>query len=577
MTPFQLADSAKAPVNENDGGGGGGHGMNSCRGDGGNAQAARGAPHRIATARPADRVVARSAVVLVDQPAGQAVTDAIAWSPEQLMNNPPPPPYLLGRRLECEVLDEILACLRSGGSAVRVVRGEAGIGKTALLDHLCARSVGLTVIRVQGIEADMELPYASLHQLCAPLVAGIEHLPDPQRGSLEVAFGLTGGDPPDRFMVGLAVLHLVTDAAAARPVLVVVDDAQWLDQVSRQTLEFVARRLLAERVALVFGLREQEDGQERRAEGARMLHGLPELHVGGLDSVAAGELLAATVRGPLDARIRDRLVAETHGNPLALRELTLGRTAAELAYGFETAPAGSVPGRVERDFAQRFESLPSPTQMLLLLAAAEPVGDPRLLSRAAGILGVAVDAAPAKAGGLVEFGGQVRFRHPLARSAVYRTAEAENRRAAHRALSLVTDARRRAGPPSLARGPGLRWSGRDGRHRPRSVGRPGPSSGRYGGRGAAARTSSHLDPPTQAVADAGLWRRAEAHFSAAAPDRASELALLADLCPLSALDRAPPDTPTGPRALRAKPERRGSTAAARRRPTLRRGGFAAGP
>lgn len=440
-----------------------------------------------------------------------------------------PSPYLLGRRLECEVLDELLTCLRAHGSAVRVLRGAAGIGKSALLGHVTAQASGIRVVKVQGVEADMELAYASLHELCAPFTAAIDHLPEPQRAALRVAFGLAVGDAPDRFMVGLAALHLLTEGAESRPVLVVVDDAQWLDQVSRQTLEFVARRLLAEPVAMVFAVREPE--------GERMMLGLPQLWVRGLDGVAAGELVTAAVDGRLDHRVRDRLVAETQGNPLALLEFPRGRTAAELAYGLETAPFRSVTDRLEQDFARRLDTLPRQTRMLLLLAAAEPVGDPRLLSAAAGVLDIAVDAAPAQTGGLIEFGEAVRFRHPLVRSAVYRTAEPHDRRAAHRALSVVTD-------PVLE--PDRRaWHAAQACVEPDeevalALERSAERARQRGGLAAEAALLERAatlspDPVSRGSRAVGA---AEAHFSSAAPDRASELASLADRCPLSVHDRA---------------------------------------
>ncbi|MDI5911752.1 ATP-binding protein, partial [Streptomyces sp. 12257] len=346
-----------------------------------------------------------------------------------------PLPDLVGRRRECAALDDLLVGLREGGSRVLVVRGEAGIGKSVLLEYVAAQASRVKVTWARGIEADMELPYASLHQLCAPFLDELEELPGPQRDALRVAFGMAAGDPPDRFLVGLAVLTLFTRASETRPVLVLVDDAQWLDQVSLQTLEFVARRLLAEAVAMAFAVRDPE--------GQAALSGLPALRLGGLDTAAAGELLEAAVGGRLEKRIRDRFVAEMHGNPLALLEFSRGRSAAELAYGLDSSSSPSVQGpvvsRVERDFASRLGSLPPETRTLLLIAAAEPVGDARLLVRAAASLKITPYAAPAKAAGLIEFGESVRFRHPLVRSAVYHGAEPEERRAVHRALAEATD------------------------------------------------------------------------------------------------------------------------------------------
>jgi DNA-binding CsgD family transcriptional regulator len=433
---------------------------------------------------------------------------------------------------ECKSLVDLLAGLAEGDSAVRVIRGEAGIGKSALLNHLATQASRAEVTRTRGIEADMELAYAGLHQLCAPFLNEIDELPVPQREAIRVAFGMATGDPPDRFLVGLAVLTLLTRASETRPVVVLVDDAQWLDQVSRQTLEFVARRLLAESVAMVFAVRDPD--------GQAALSGLPELRLGGLDAVAAGELLEAAVDGRLEEQVRDRLVAETKGNPLALLELYRGRSAAELAYGLDAGAAnvaGSVSSRVERDFALRLESLPAPTRTLLLIAAAEPVGEPRLLVRAAEALDITPDAAPAKAAGLIEFGEFVQFRHPLARSAVYHQADPEDRRAVHRALAAVTDPvldpdRRAWHAAQAAEGPDEEVA--DGLQR---------AAGRARQRGGMAAEAVLLERAAELTPDPRqrghrALAAAEAHFSAASPDRATELASFAGLCPLSSLDGA---------------------------------------
>ncbi|WP_031517444.1 ATP-binding protein [Streptomyces sp. NRRL F-5123] len=444
-----------------------------------------------------------------------------------------PLPDMVGRLRECAALDDLLAGLRDGGSRVLVVRGEAGIGKSVLLEHVAARASGVKVTWAHGIEADMELPYASLHQLCAPFLDELDELPEPQRDALRVAFGMAAGDPPDRFLVGLAVLTLLTRASETRPVLVLVDDAQWLDQVSLQTLEFVARRLLAEAVAITFAVRDPE--------GQAALTGLPALHIGGLDAVSAGELLEAAVGGKLEKRVRDRFVAEMHGNPLALLEFSRGRSAAELAYGLDSSShrgvQGPVASRVERDFASRLGSLPAATRTLLLIAAAEPVGDARLLVRAASLLEITPYAAPAKAAGLIEFGESVRFRHPLVRSAVYHGAEPEERRAAHRALAEATD-------PVLD--PDRRaWHAAQAADGPDEEVAAGleQAADRARQRGGIAAEAVLLERAAEVTPD--RWPRgrralaaAEAHFSAAAPDRATELATVAELCPLSALDRA---------------------------------------
>src|SRR6516165_4427469 len=315
-----------------------------------------------------------------------------------------------GRSSECALLDDLASAVRRGDSRSLVLRGEAGIGKTALLEYLLDSASDLTVLRATGIESEMELAFASLQQLCAPLLDRLETLPVPQRDALQVVFGLRAGAPPDRFLVGLGVLTLLSDAAEERPLLCVVDDAQWLDQASALTLAFVARRLLAEPVGIVFAAREPGDE----------LQHLAKLEVRGLGTSAARALLGSVVRFKLDERVRDRIIEETRGNPLALLELPRGLTPAKLAGGFGLAEAQALPGRIEQSFRERLAPLPPSTRLLLLVAAAEPVGDPVLVWQAAAELGIGPDAAPtATAAGLVDFGGQVRFGHPLVRSAVY--------------------------------------------------------------------------------------------------------------------------------------------------------------
>jgi hypothetical protein len=284
---------------------------------------------------------------------------------------------LLGRRDECAALDRVVAGVRAGRSHVLVLGGEAGAGKTALLDHLVARSSGCRVARAAGVESEMELAYSGLHQLCAPMLDRLERLPGPQRDALGAALGRTvGDDAPDRFLVGLAVLSLLSEAAEERPLICAIDDAQWQDRASAQTLAFVARRLLAEPVGMVFAVREPTDGLD--------LAGLPRLDVGGLGDGDARTLLASTIRGPLDVRLRDRIVAESRGNPLALLELPRGLTHGELAGGF--GPAGAMPltNRIELSFTRQLEALPDESRLLLLVAAADPVGDAAVLWRAAG-------------------------------------------------------------------------------------------------------------------------------------------------------------------------------------------------
>jgi DNA-binding CsgD family transcriptional regulator len=339
---------------------------------------------------------------------------------------------LRGRRDECATLDRLLDKARAGRSGTLVLRGEAGVGKTALLERAVESASDLTVLRASGVESEMELPFAALHQLCAPLLDRLDHLPGPQRDSLEITFGLSEGQAPDRFFVGLAVLGLLSEAAEERPLLCVIDDAQWLDRASAQVFAFVARRLQAESVAMLFAARKPSD------ETA----GLPELVLEGLRGADARALLASVIPGRLDERIADELLAETRGNPLALLELPRGLTAAQLAGGFGLPAALSLSGRIEESFKERMEALPADTQRLLLVAAADPTGDPALFWLAAEQLRIAGSALePAESVGLIRLDSRVRFRHPLARSAVYRAAAPEDRRRAHRVLAEATNAR----------------------------------------------------------------------------------------------------------------------------------------
>jgi DNA-binding CsgD family transcriptional regulator len=337
---------------------------------------------------------------------------------------------LRGRRTECAVLDRTFAAVREGESRTLVVRGEAGVGKTALLNYAVEAAPDLRVVRAVGVESEMELAFAALHQLCAPMLDRLGRLPAPQREALEIVFGLSGGAPPDRFLVGLAVLSLLAEVAEERPLVCLVDDAQWLDHASALTLAFAARRLCAEPVGLVFAAR--EPGEE--------LRGLPELGVQGLRDRDARALLGSVVRFLLDERVRDRIVTETRGNPLALLELPRGLTATQLAGGFGLLGAHALSGQIEETFLQRLEALPEEARLLLLVAAAEPVGDPLLVWRAAERLGIALSAATAaETEGLLAIDQRVTFRHPLVRSAVYRSASPQERRAAHLALAEVTD------------------------------------------------------------------------------------------------------------------------------------------
>jgi DNA-binding CsgD family transcriptional regulator len=337
---------------------------------------------------------------------------------------------LLGRADECALLDGLIGGVRRGESRSLVLRGEAGIGKTALLRYLVESAPDLTVARAVGVESEMELAFAGLHQLCAPLLDRLPRLPAPQREALEIVFGRSAGAAPDRFLVGLAVLSLFSEVADERPLLCVVDDAQWLDQASALTLAFVARRLLAEPVGIVFAAREP---------GEALQH-VSELEVHGVRNGDARALLHSAVAFGLDERVRDRIIAETRGNPLALLELPRGLTPTQLAGGFGLLGTDGLSGRIEETFARRLDSLSEDARRLMLLAAAEPVGDPLLLWRAAERLGIGPAAAEdAQAQGLLAIGERVTFRHPLARSAVYRSAALPERRAVHLALAEATD------------------------------------------------------------------------------------------------------------------------------------------
>ncbi|MEV0826895.1 ATP-binding protein [Nonomuraea rubra] len=339
---------------------------------------------------------------------------------------------LRGRQAECETLDRLVATVEGGHSSVLVVRGEAGIGKTALLEYTRAAASGCRIARAAGVESEMELAFGGLHQLCAPFLDDLRRLPQPQRQALETAFGLSTGAPPDRFLVGLAVLSLLADVAAGEPLICLVDDAQWLDLVSVQTLAFVARRLLAERVGLVFAVRPQALEPE--------LKGLAHLQVARLSDGDSRALLDSVTPGRLDERVRDGIVAEAQGNPLALLELPRGLTPAELAGGFGLPDARPAGGRIEQSLLRQVRALPAETQRLLLVAAAEPMGDVALLTGAAELLGLdPAAAAPAEEAGLITIGTRVRFRHPLVRSVVYGSAAPHERQDAHRALAGATD------------------------------------------------------------------------------------------------------------------------------------------
>ena len=332
----------------------------------------------------------------------------------------------------------MIAAARRGESRALVLAGEAGIGKTALLDYLVSKASGCRVVRVAGIQSEAELGFAALHQLCGPLLDRRDRLPEPQRNALETVFGLQTRSAPDRLLIGLAVLSLLAEAAHSEPLVCVVDDAHWLDRASAQALAFAARRLVAESVALVFA--------RRTTESAPELDGLPTLTVDGIDDGAARDLLRSTLPIVVDEQVRDRIIAETRGNPLAILELPHGLTSAELASGLFVGETHGFTDQLEMSFARRTRSLPDDTQRLLLVAAADSVGGTDTVRRAAVRLGIELDAArPAADAGLWEFGATVRFRHPLVRSAVYRAADDVDRREVHSALAEVTeDAARRA-------------------------------------------------------------------------------------------------------------------------------------
>jgi DNA-binding CsgD family transcriptional regulator len=340
---------------------------------------------------------------------------------------------LTGRGAECARLNQLLADAHEDRSSVLVVRGEAGIGKSAMLDYTAERAEDCRILRAVGVEWEMELPFAGLHQLCVRLLEHRERLPEPQREALETAFGLSAGVQPDRFLIGLAVLSLLSDAAEEHPLVCLVDDVQWLDRSSAQVLAFVARRLGAESVLLLFAERDPALVDE--------LGGLPQMRLEGLPDGDSRTLLASAISAPLDASVRERILAETRGNPLALLELPRELAAGEFAGGFGPTSTVSLPGRIEASFLRRVKQLSPETQRLLLLAAADPTGEPGLLVRAAEQIGAPIqELSPAETDGLLELGSQVAFRHPLLRSAIYRAASPDQRRAAHRALAAATDA-----------------------------------------------------------------------------------------------------------------------------------------
>jgi DNA-binding CsgD family transcriptional regulator len=446
------------------------------------------------------------------------------------MTGPDPQPRLYGRRRECEALDELVQQARAGRSSVLVVRGEPGVGKTALLRYVAAGAAGFRVERAAGVECEMELPFAGLHQLCASMLGPLERLPGPQSNALRLVFGLADGEAPDAFLVALAVLSLLSEAAEEQPLLCIIDDVQWLDRASMQALAFAARRLLAERVALVFAVREPTAEPE--------VPGLPELVVEGLAETHARRLLTSALRGPLDLEVQDRILAETRGNPLALLELPRSLAPEKLAGGFGLPGNRPLSNRIEASFHRRLKALPRDTQRLVLAAAAEPLGDIARLWRAAELLGIdAAAVEPAKADGLIEVGARVRFPHPLVRSAIYQAASSGDRVEVHRALAEATDPD--TDPDRRA------W------HRARAAVRPDEaiarelerSAARARARGGAAAAAAFLERATELTPDprrrgARALDAAKAKFDAAAPDAASALLAIAQATPLDALQHA---------------------------------------
>ncbi len=339
---------------------------------------------------------------------------------------------LIGRDAETRALAEFVDDVGSGRSRVLVVRGECGLGKTALLNWVVEHAGDCQVLRAGGVEAEMELAFAGLHQLLAPILSRLDNLPSPQRDALQMAFGFRVGAVPDRLFIALAVLSLLADTAKQQPLICLIDDEQWLDRASAQALTFVARRLGDESVGLIFAT------QVATAE----LSGLPELHLDGLSNADAHALLDRALTAPLDPAMRERFVNETRGNPLALSELPRSVTPAELAGGFAAPAVMPMSDRLEDSFRRRLDALPSATRRLVLLAAADPVGEPSLLWNAGARLGIdARAAAPAMEAGLIHFGTRVQFFHPLVRSAAYRSALVADKQDAHRALAEATDPR----------------------------------------------------------------------------------------------------------------------------------------
>ncbi len=435
---------------------------------------------------------------------------------------------LLGRGAECGVLDQLAEAVCAGESRALVVHGEPGVGKTALLEYLAGQASGCQVARTAGVQSEMELAFAGLHQLCASMLDRLQALPAPQERALQTTFGLRLGPAPDLFLVGLAVLGLLAEVAADRPLLCLVDDAQWLDRASAQVLVFVARRLGAESVGLVFGA---------RVVGAE-LAGLPELVAGGLREQDARALLDSVLTGPLDAQVRDQIVAEARGNPLALLELPRGLAPAELAGGFGLPGAVALPDAIDASFRRRVAALPTKSRRLLLLAAADPTGDPVLVWQAAGQLGIGAAAArPAAQAGLAELAAGVRFRHPLVRSVAYLSASAQERQQVHRALAEATDPqtdpdRRAWHRAQAAQGPDENIAAELERSASRAQARGGLAAA------AAFLERAALLTPDPAVRARRALDAAQAHLQAGAFGKALDLLAVAEAGPTDELARA---------------------------------------
>jgi DNA-binding CsgD family transcriptional regulator len=446
---------------------------------------------------------------------------------------------MLDRRDECQLLDRLVEDVQRGQSRAVVVRGDPGVGKTTLLEYLLDCVTTCQVARATGVQAEMELAFAALHQVCAPMLDRLDVLPEAQQQALSIAFGLRTGKPPDRFLVGLGVLGLFAEVAREQPLVCVVDDAQWLDRASAQVLASVARRLMAESVALVFAVRDSIPGEESVEEPE--LAGLAEMRVAGLPEDDARALLTSAHRGPVDERVLEQTLAEAQGNPLALLELPKGFTPAELTGGFGSASRGRLSRQIEESYRRQVAALPAETRRLLLVAAAEPVGDPVLVWQAAERLDIAVAAAgPAEASGLLAFHPRVRFRHPLVRSAIYRAASTGSRRRTHAALAQGIDPD--ADPDRRA------W------HNAQAAAGPDEdvaaelerSAGRAQARGGLAAAAAFLERATQLTQNP-RWRGqralagAQAKHLAGMPDASLGLLTLAEASPLAELERAQAD------------------------------------